>query len=196
MAETAAERAERERVAEIVRAEQERQDRIEADMDADAFVVVDHYVTLKVKDAVGVPQIQGFNEGGTVRREDVDDASLRHHLDNGQLVPVGSERARFAGPAGTPKPGEPPNVPVTETPVVTLSLDERIKHQAEAADAAAKTDADAEARKSGRPHGNASEDKWRDYAVSRRVADGVSEEDARAEVADKSKAELVAEYGG
>lgn len=187
MAETAAEQAERERAAEVVRAERERQKQIEADMDADAFVVVDHYVTLKVKDAVGAFQIRGFNEGGAVKREDIDDASLRHHLDNGQLAPAGSGRARFAGPAGTPKPGEPPNVPVTEQPVATLPLDERLQRQADAADETAAS--------GGRPGVRAPKEDWVAYAVSKRP-EGQSEEDARAEAEVMSKADLIAKHGG
>jgi hypothetical protein len=46
-----------------------------------------------------------------------------------------------------------------------------------------------------RPHGNASAATWLEYAVSRRAED-VSEEDARKALEGKSKAELVAEYGG
>jgi hypothetical protein len=189
MAETAAEQAERERVAQVARVEQERLDRVETDMDAAAFVVVDHYVTLKVRDQIGAFQVRGFNEGGTVKRDDIDDESLRHHLDNGQLAPVGSDRARFAAPAGTPKPGEPPNVPVTETPVATLSLDERIARQAEAADAA--EDA---AERGGRPGVRAPKEDWVAFAVSKRP-EGQSEEDARAVAEGKSKADLVAEFG-
>jgi hypothetical protein len=46
-----------------------------------------------------------------------------------------------------------------------------------------------------RPRVNAAKEAWVDYAVSQRD-EGVSEEDARAEAEAKSKAELVAEYGG
>jgi hypothetical protein len=45
-----------------------------------------------------------------------------------------------------------------------------------------------------RPAGNASQAAWLDYAVSRR-ADGVSEEDARTALGEKTRAELVAEFG-
>lgn len=128
MAETIAEQAERER-AEALKAEQQRQEQVDKDMGADEFVVVAPFVNLKVRDQAGTFVLRGFNEGGTVRSDDVDDASLRHHLDTGLLAPKGSDAAKYAGPAGTPKPGEPPNVPVTEQPVQTLPLDERLRRQ-------------------------------------------------------------------
>lgn len=132
MAETIAERAERER-AEALKAEQQRQDQVDKDMDADEFVVVAPFVNLKVRDQAGTFVLRGFNEGGTVRSDDIDEASLRHHLETGLLAPKDSDAAKFAGPAGTPKPGEPPNVPVTEQPVQTLPLDERLRRQQAAA---------------------------------------------------------------
>lgn len=190
MAETATERAERERV-EAERAEAERRDRVEADMHAAEFTVVAPYVTLRVKDALGVPQIRGFYEGGTVKRDEIEDASLRHHLDSGLVAPVGSARARFAGPAGTPKPGEPPNVPVEQVPVDTLPLEERLRRQTDAAD---KAESDATNQRDGRPSRNAPKDDWVTYAVSQR-AEGVSEADARETAEFKTKADLVAEFG-
>jgi hypothetical protein len=124
MAETSTEQAEREQAEESARAEKERQDQVEKDMGADEFVVVAPYVNLKVKDQAGSFVIGGFNEGGVVKRENIDEANLRHHLDGKLLAPVGSDAAKFAGPAGTPKPGEPPNVPVTEQPATSLPLAE------------------------------------------------------------------------
>ncbi len=47
----------------------------------------------------------------------------------------------------------------------------------------------------GRPPQNASKADWVTYAVSRR-ADGTSEDDAKAAAEAKSKADLIAEYGG
>jgi hypothetical protein len=132
MPETVADQAERERV-EAERAEQERQKKIDEDMDAEEFVVIGAYITPKVKDAMGLFQMRGYNEGGVIKAEDIDPDSLRHHLESGLMAPKDSDAARFAGPAGTPKPGEPPNVPVTEQPVVSLPLDERLRRQQAAA---------------------------------------------------------------
>jgi hypothetical protein len=83
-------------------------------MGKDEYVVVAPYVTLKVKDGNGGVVVRGFNEGAVVKAEDVDEANLRHHVETRLLAPKGHPDAEFAGPAGTPKPGEPPNVPVTE----------------------------------------------------------------------------------
>ena len=188
MVESATERTERER-AEGLAAIEERKAQVETDMDADAFVVVSPYVTLKVRDQTGAFQFRGFNEGGQVKREDVDDESLRHHLDSGLMAPVGSDLARFAAPAGTPKPGEPPNVPVEDTPVSSLPLAERLKRQAAAADA------EPEKTRGGKPASYATKDKWVAYAVTQRPEDQ-SEEDAKAAAEAMSKADLVAKYGG
>lgn len=213
MAESRAEKAERE-LAEAEQAEQDRVDLVEEEMGADEFVVLAAYVTLKVKDQVGSFVIRGFNEGGCVKREDIDEASLRHHLDSGLLAPADAERARFAGPAGTPKPGEPPNVPITETPVSSLPLSERLRRQDEA-DKATQAAAKADNDKAGngdvdvsevddgqtvnvgppRPRVNAAKEDWVAYAVHRRD-DGVSEADARADAETKSKNDLIAEFGG
>jgi hypothetical protein len=145
MAETSTEKDERER-AEAEKAAKEKADQVEKDMGADEFVVIAPYVTLKVKDQVGSFVIRGFNEGGTVKSEDIDPDNLRHHLETGLLAPVGSDAAKYAGPAGTPKPGEPPNVPVTEQPVTSLPLDERLKRQQAAAAADEKRSAAANKR--------------------------------------------------
>jgi len=132
MAETSTEKEERER-AEAELAAKEKADQVEKDMGADEFVVIAPFVNLKVKDAAGGFVLRGFNEGGAFKRDDIDEASLRHHLETGLVAPKDSDAAKFAGPAGTPKPGEPPNVPVTEQPVVSLPLDERLKRQQAAA---------------------------------------------------------------
>jgi hypothetical protein len=137
MAETTAEQVERE-AAEAKSAEDARQKQIEKDMGGESFVVVAPYVTLRVKDQLGNWQLRGFLEGGVVKREDIEDASLRHHLDSKLVAVVGSDAAKYAGPSGTPKPGEPPNVPVTERPVTSLPLAERLQAQQDAAAADAK----------------------------------------------------------
>jgi hypothetical protein len=94
-----------------------------------------------------------------------------------------------AVPAGTPIPGEPPNEPVTEQPVVSGAVDERV---ARALDAAGQADP---AARGGRPRQGDPKDAWVAWAVSQRSED-VSEEDARAEAEAKTKADLVTEYGG
>lgn len=102
-------------------------------LSAKEFVVVAPYVTLKVKDRIGAFVIQGLHEGGRVERDDVEPDSLRHHVDSRLIAPDGSDEAKQAGPAGTPKPAEPPNVPVSEQPPASLSLDERMRRNVEAA---------------------------------------------------------------
>jgi len=122
--------------ADALRDEADRQKSVDKDMGAKEFVVVAPYVTLKLKDEVGGFVVRGFNEGGQFTAEEIDEENLRHHLDTGLVAPVGSDLARFAAPSGTPKPGEPPNVPVTEQPVASLPLAERLQRQADAADKA------------------------------------------------------------
>lgn len=113
----------------------EHDEETERRLKADDFVVVAPFVTLKMKDANGGPLVvRGFNEGAEVKGEDVDAANLRHHVDTRLVAPKGSDDAKFAGPAGTPKPGEPPNVPVEEgTPVEMLPTQERLRRQQAAA---------------------------------------------------------------
>lgn len=132
MSETSTEQAEREQ-ADAARAEKERQDQIDKDMDADEFVVTAPFIGPKVKDRSGAFVIKNFNEGAVILGDEIDPDSLRHHLDGRQMAVKGSDAAKFAGPAGTPKPGEPPNVPVTEQPVLSLPLEERLSRQQAAA---------------------------------------------------------------
>jgi hypothetical protein len=137
MAETLEQRQLREQE-ESVKAVEEHDAETEKRMGADEYVVVAPYVTLKVKDDLGGVVIRGFNEGAVVKGADVDEANLRHHVDTRLVAPKGHADAEFAGPAGTPKPGEPPNVPVTEgTPAEMLPTQERIARNRAAADQAA-----------------------------------------------------------
>lgn len=141
MAESMADQADRERAErdakqrdEALKAQRDAEKRTEEYMAADEFVVLAPYVTLKMIDPSGGPLVvKGFNEGAVVKAGDVDEANLRHHVEILFLVPKDSDEARFAGPAGTPKPGEPPNVPVTEQPVGSLSHEERLSRQQAAA---------------------------------------------------------------
>lgn len=179
--------------AEAEKALEEHDAETERRMGADEYVVVYPYITAKVR-SDGVFIVREFFEGGVFKGEDVEPNNLRHLVDGRMVAPKDHPDAKYAAPAGVPKPGEPPNVPVTEQPVGALPIDERLRRQREAGE-----QAERDAEQSGdlkRPHGNASEEKWLDYAVARRVADGAAEEDARAELAGKSKADLVAEFGG
>jgi hypothetical protein len=51
-----------------------------------AYRVTAPYVTLKVRDQAGAWVLTGFYDGAVV--SGIDEASLRHHLDNGMLVEV------------------------------------------------------------------------------------------------------------
>jgi hypothetical protein len=135
MAESIADREERERQEALAKIE-EHDTETESRLKSDEFVVVAPLVTLKVKDQLGAYVLRGFNEGAVVKAEDVEAANLRHHVDIRFLAPTGSPDTEFAGPAGTPKPGEPPNVPVeVGTPVEMLPTEERLRRNREAADA-------------------------------------------------------------
>lgn len=166
--------------------------RVARHMDADEFVVVAPYVTLKMRDDAGGTVMRGMLEGGGFSRDDVDEANLRHHVETGLVAAKDSDEAEYAGPAGTPKPGEPPNVPVEETgDPRRLPAQERLAAQQEAAQQAERQ----AARPDGQPAPYAAKTAWVDYAVSCR-ADGVSEEDARREAEGMSKADLIRTHGG
>lgn len=102
-------------------------------------VVAAPYVTLKVKDQQGQDVTLGFYEGA-ILPDSANAGDLERLVRKGMVVDTDSPEAQFAAPAGTPKPGEPPNVPVTEQPTVALPLSERQSRQQAAA---------AEAEKSG-----------------------------------------------
>lgn len=143
---------------EAIKAQADAEKRTKTYLAADEFVVVAPYVTLKMKGSDGGPPvIRSFNEGGKVKAEDVDEANLRHHVEILYLVPKDADEARFAGPAGTPKPGEPPNVPVEEgTPVGALPLEERLSRQRAAADASEKQASASKARQAAPKQGSSS----------------------------------------
>jgi hypothetical protein len=137
MAETQNERQAREE-AESLKALDERDQETERRLGQDEYVVVAPYVTLRVKDGLGGVVVRGYNEGAVVKAEDLDEDNLRHHVETRLLAPKDHPDAEFAAPAGTPKPGEPPNVPVTEgTPVEMLPTEERIARNRAAADKSA-----------------------------------------------------------
>lgn len=137
MAETQNERQAREE-AESLRALEERDKDTERRLGKDEYVVVAPYVTLRTKDGMGGVVVRGFNEGAVVKAADVDEANLRHHIETRLLAPKGHADTEFAAPAGTPKPGEPPNVPVeVGTPVEMVPTEQRIARNRAAADQAA-----------------------------------------------------------
>lgn len=134
MAETQNERQAREE-AESLRALEERDKETDRRLGKGSYVVVAPYVTLRVKDGLGGVVVRGYNEGAVIKADDVDEANLRHHVETRLLAPVGHADAEFAAPAGTPKPGEPPNVPVeVGTPVEMLDTETRIARNRAAAD--------------------------------------------------------------
>lgn len=143
------------------------------------------YVTVKLRSETGLV-IREFYAGAPVpANADPDDCDRL--VRKGALIDEDAPYADvLAVPAGTPIPGEPPNVPVTETPAVAGNLDERLRLQAEAAAA--------QADPGGRPKDYASKGEWVEYAVSKR-ADDVSEDDARSSAEGKTKDALIAEHG-
>lgn len=148
MAETMNERQAREE-AESLKALEERDKETERRLGKDEYVVVAPYVTLKAKDGLGGFVVRGYNEGAVVKAEDLDESNLRHHVETRLLAPLGHPDAEFAAPAGTPKPGEPPNVPVTEgTPVEMVDTETRIARNRQAAVDAAANESKRPARQS------------------------------------------------
>jgi hypothetical protein len=153
-----------------------------------SYKVLWPYVTIKVRGDAGLV-LREFYAGAPVP-ENADPDDRARLLRKGAIVEEGTPEAELvAVPAGTPIPGEPPNEPVTEQPVVSGAVDERVARALAAADKVSTTDA------GGRPKDYASKPEWVDWAVSQRPED-VSEEDARAQAEAKTKADLVAEYGG
>jgi hypothetical protein len=85
--------------------------------DKPKYLVAAPLVYLKVPDVGGALVSYTYYAGAPVP-ENVDEDSLHHHLDNGQVIKASEPGAdQVAVPAGTPIPGEPPNVPVSEAPV-------------------------------------------------------------------------------
>ena len=153
------------------------------------YVVTAPYVTLKVKDQAGGTVVGELYQGAPVP-DSADPENVQRLVAKGMLAEAGTSEADLLGvPAGTPVPGEPPNVPVTEQSGASITPADRLLRAQDANDRAERQTGD------GRPSVRAPKDDWVTYAVSQR-AEGVSEEDARAEAEGKSKAELVAKFGG
>lgn len=130
------ERADRDRKLneDALKAQRDRDAKTEEYLGADEYVLIGAMAQIKIKDDAGSFVLKHFNEGAVVKAEDVEPGNLRHLVEIRFLVPKDADEARFAGPAGTPKPGEPPNVPVTDgTPVEMLPHEERLARQQEAA---------------------------------------------------------------
>lgn len=85
------------------------------------YVVAAPYVTLKHRDRNGQPILSGFYAGAQVPA-DADEESVRRLLGKGMVIDADDPVAGIvAVPAGTPIPGEPPNVPVSEVPDTSLA---------------------------------------------------------------------------
>lgn len=170
------------------------------------YVVAAPYVTLKHKDRTGTDILTGFYAGAPVP-EDVDPESLQRLLDKGMVIDAGDPVAGIvAVPAGTPLPGEPPNVAVPEVPVTSLDQrmenarqslnpkgrrpgqdDQRSLAEKAAADKAAADKAAADKATPEPPATNAPKADWVDYAVAQ------GEDRAKAE--GMSKEQLTGKYG-
>lgn len=95
--------------------------------DKPKYVVAAPLVYLKVPDVGGALVSYTFYAGAPVP-ENIDEASLQHHLESGLVVESSDPVAEvIAVPAGTPIPGEPPNVPVTETTTKSVGPQERLE---------------------------------------------------------------------
>jgi hypothetical protein len=144
------------------------------------------YITIRTRTDAGGTVLREFYAGAPVP-DNADPDDRDRLLRKGAIVDESAPEADLvAVPAGTPIPGEPPNVPVTEQPAGGGSVQERVERALTAVD-----DASAGPK---RPHGNAGKAAWVDYAVARRD-EGVSEEDARAVAEQMTKEDLVAELG-
>lgn len=161
------------------------------------------YATVKVLDPIdGKPSVRGFYQGAVlpieadpenvaslVRREyaewlDKDGAELlvKQETDTDKAVEVAAEQRRAEGEAAAKQADDE----WASTPEGVAAADK--------AEADAKAAEQKPARPDGRPDGRASQATWLAYAVSQRP-EGMSEDDARTAYGDKTKAELVAEFG-
>jgi hypothetical protein len=146
-------RAERDRklADEALTAQRDRDAKTEEYLGADEYVLIGAMAQVKIRDDAGSFVVKHFNEGAVIKGEDVEEDNLRHLVDIRFLVPKDADEAKFAGPAGTPKPGEPPNVPVVEgMPVEMLPHEERLARQRAAADKAEQAEQADGQRKTGR----------------------------------------------
>lgn len=91
------------------------------------YRVVAPLVYLRVPDRAGAIVSYTFYQGAVVP-EDVEKASLQHHLDSGLVVEEKDKVADvLAVPSGTPIPGEPPNRPVAAQDGGPVNLEARVE---------------------------------------------------------------------
>lgn len=101
-----------------------------------ALKVLYPYITLKCTSPLdGSTILRELYAGATVP-EEADPADVERLKRKGALVDEHDDAAVLAVPAGTPIPGEPPNVPVTEQPAIAVPLADRVEAQRTAAQAA------------------------------------------------------------
>lgn len=154
------------------------------------YVVTAPYVTFRAKDSAGGSILREMYQGGTLP-DNADPNNVERLLEKKMIAEVGSQEADLLGvPAGSPIPGEPPNVPVTEQSPAYVDQQARLQRAQDAVDQADRTD-----QRGGRPRVNASKEDWVEYAVTQR-AESVSEDDARVEAQALSKSDLIAKSGG
>lgn len=84
-----------------------------SDLSAEAYRVTAPYATLRIKDAVGGVTVRGFLEGAVIRAVDIEEDSLRHHVEGGMMAPVGGPKPKEPGPV----PPDPPKGPEPKTDV-------------------------------------------------------------------------------
>lgn len=103
-------------------------------MSGKSYKVTAAYVTLRVDNELGQEVLLGFHQGATVP-DSVNQEDLERHVRKGMVAEEGSREADLLGvPAGTPVPGEPPNVPVTEASAANLSTGDRARRAQDATD--------------------------------------------------------------
>ncbi|MEV1321962.1 hypothetical protein AB0J14_38440 [Micromonospora arborensis] len=103
-------------------------------MSGKTFRVTAAYITLRVDNELGQEVLLGFHQGATLP-EGVNQEDLDRHVRKNMVAEEGTREADLlAVPAGTPVPGEPPNVAVTESSALNLSAEGRGRRAQESAD--------------------------------------------------------------
>lgn len=152
------------------------------------YVVTAPYVTCKVNDLAGATVVGEFYQGAVLPGSAEPD-NVARLLGKGMVAEQGTPEAELLGvPAGTPIPGEPPNVPVTEQSPASITPADRQARAQEAADRAARQ----VDRANGRPAGNASRDDWAAYATGKGAP---AEETKPVDEGGLSRDDLRAKYG-
>jgi hypothetical protein len=103
---------------------------------AKQYVVTAPYVTFKAKDQAGGTVLREMYQGGTLP-DDAEPDNVERLLEKKMIAEVGSKEADLLGaPAGTPIPGEPPNVPVTEQSPAYVDQQARLQRASDAVEQA------------------------------------------------------------